>query len=550
MGWLERLSRLRPATASWGALYVLLFVVAGILTLPQYGLTWDEANGDLFIGERYWYYYLSFNPAYLDFERADLDIHQRPFNLYVSPYRDKPNEFPPIGNTLSAITMDILGQRLGWLDPVDAFHLAKVLMVGVLLWVLYRFAVPRLGGLTAWLAILVLSTFPRFWGDMHFNPLDIPETVFFALTLLAFYYWTERPSWQRALLAGALFGGALGNKGNALFIPPLLFAGLFPWNLFPRLWTPALDHLRKCWSHYLLTLVAATDVHFITWPYLFADPTRIQNYYRYLFTEGYLTAPSQWNLDPLIQTITTLPEIELILLPIGLVCAAWSVLKHRSRWWQLVLVWFALPILRTSLPGSANFDGIRHFEEFVPALALLAGLGGAMLVRLAARVTGRRTLAAVGVTLLIVLNVAFIEARYFPYEHLYYNSLVGGLGGAQQQSSEATDYWGGSYRQGIQWLNGHVERDAQVHVAIAPWIVKLAAPLWLRTDIGLIDEPAVGRKIESGFPVYVMFFTRAGWYNSVATYCVQNKKPVYQIKVDGATILEIYHLTDANGVPR
>src|SRR5574341_2678089 len=32
--------------------YVLLFVVSGIATLPEYGLNWDEGNGDVFIGER------------------------------------------------------------------------------------------------------------------------------------------------------------------------------------------------------------------------------------------------------------------------------------------------------------------------------------------------------------------------------------------------------------------------------------------------------------------------------------------------------------------
>lgn len=558
--------------------YVLLFVVLGILTLPEYGLNWDEGNGDMFIGERYLHYFMSLNPAYLDFDKPDLDIHQRPFNLYWSPYRNKPHEFPPLANTLSAMTMELFGYRLGWLDPVDAFHLAKVLMCGALLWALYIFAAPRLGTFTAGLAVLMLSTYPRFWGDMHFNAEDIPETVFFALTIFAFYIWSEHPSWRRAALVGILMGAALGSKGNALFIPLILALGMFPLQPIlaevarssaPRLWASVTEHLRRYLGHYVLMIGVALLVHFMTWPYLFADPLRVQEYYQHLFTEGYQSAPPQWNWDPLIQTVTTMPEIELILLLVGVAFAVWDSIKTKSRLLRLLLVWLAVPILRSSLPGSANFDGIRHFEEFVPAACLLASYGGSSLVNLSARVTGQKTIPrkpsgggshrrldsgaargdlrlAVSLILLLGLNVGAIEARYRSYEHLYYNSFVGGLKGMQQRDSDATDYWGVSYRQGIHWLNYNAERDAALHVAIAPWIVRLTAPIWLRSDVTLIEEAAIKRKLESGYPVYVMFITRPGWYNSIATFSVQNLKPIHQITVDGATILVIYRLETAH----
>ena len=244
-----------------------------------------------------------------------------------------------------------------------------------------------------------------------------------------------------------------------------------------------------------------------------------------------------------------MPEIDLVLLSVGIASALWGFIKTRSRLLQLLLVWLVVPILRASLPGAANFDGIRHFVEFVPAACLLAAYGGATLVKLAARFKVRQAFAAATLVLLVVVNIAEIEARFFPYDYLFYNSLVGGLKGAQQISSDATDYWGGSYRQGVQWLNYNVERGAQVHVAIAPWIVKLTSPIWLRGDIGLIDEPVVKLKVEQGYPVYVMFITRPGWYNNIANYATQKLKPVHQITVDGATVLVIYKLDDPKGIP-
>ena len=530
--------------------YVSLFVVLGFITLPKYGFTWDEGVGDVFFGERYFHFFTSLNPAYLNFENPDLDVHHRPFNVYSSSYRDKPNEFPPVGNTFSGMTMELFGYRLGWLDPVDAFHLGKVLLSGLLLWVLFNFAAPRLGTLAAGLAVLILSTFPRFWGDMHFNPLDLPEAIFGALTLFAFYFWSERPSWKRAGLVGILMGCALGSKGTSHFIPLILLLGLFPFASIPRLWKPATEHLRKYLGHYLLMIGIAVLLFFFEWPYFYADPwSHLQTYYNFILTEGYTRGTTEWNWDPLVQAITTMPEIDLVLLIVGIGSAIRGILKSKSRLLQLLLAWLAVPILRASLPGAANFDGIRHFEEFVPAACLLAGYGGASLVGLATRLTGRKGLAAAGLVALLVLNLAWIEARYFSYEHLYYNSLVGGLGGMQRINPDATDYWGGSYRQGGQWLNYNAEREAQVHVAIAPWIVKLTAPLWLRSDIGLIEEPVVRLKVEQGYPVYVMFITRPGWYNSIATFSVQNLKPVHQITVDGATILVIYKLDDPKGIP-
>ena len=530
--------------------YVLLFVVLGFATLPRYGFTWDEGVGDVFFGERYFHFFTTLNPMYLDFRKPDVDVNQRPFDLYGSPYRDKPDEFLPIGNTFSGMTMEIFAYRLGWLDPVDAFHFGKVVLSAILLWVLFNFAAPRLGTMTAGFAVLILSTFPRFWGDMHFNPLDIPAAIFFAFTIFAFYFWTERPSWRRALLAGILFGAALGSKSTSHFIPVVLFLGLFPWRLLPHVFKPIKEHLHKYLPQYVLMVIAAALFFFFSWPYFYADPwTRLQIYYNFIFTEGYTRGAVAWNWDPLIQTITTMPEIDLVLLIVGIGFAAWGWLKNKSRLLQLLLAWFALPIIRISLPGAANFDGIRHFEEFVPAACLLAAYGAASLANLVARHSGRKMLAAVALALLIVLNIAEVEARYFPYDYLYYNSLVGGLGGMQQKTPDTTDYWGGSYRQGVQWLNYHVERDAQLHVAIAPWIVKLTSPIWLRSDISVIEEPVVKLKVEQGYPVYVMFITRPGWYNSIAAYCAQNLKPVYQIQVDGATIMQIYKLNSAAGIP-
>lgn len=531
---------------------VLAFCVAGALTLPRYGLTWDEGLGNLFFGERYCHFFATFNRAYLNFGNKDLDVHERPLNLYVSPFRERPQEFPPLADTLSAATMELLAYRLHWLDPVDAFHLLKVLLCGLLLWAIFEFTRSRLGTLTAFLSILMLGMYPRFWGDMHFNPKDIPEAVFFSLTILAYVAWSKTPTWKSALGVGVLWGCALSVKANALFLPVVLVLGVLPWQWKPWPWSAARQHLGRYYRHYGLMLFSGVVVHFLSWPYLYVNPLRLFRYYRYIFSQGQRHGTGLWNWDALVQTIATMPGIMVVLLLIG--CALAIKRRHaaESPVLRLLVVWAAVPILRTSLPGVVNFDGIRHFEEFLPAACLLAAYGGAWSVEsLSKRRPDRRWVWVTVLGLLVSGNIAWVFARYAPYEHLYYNSLVGGLSGANRQHSmpEATDYWASSYREGVRWINANAARDVALHVPVAPWLAELTAPIWLRKDIGVIPGESVEHSLDLGRSVYVMFITRVGFYTPIAKYCVQQMSPVHEILVDGLPILQIYRLTNAKGFP-
>ncbi len=75
----------------------------------------------------------------------------------------------------------------------------------------------------------MLGTAPRFWGDMHFNVKDVPETIYFGATLMAYWVWHEAPTRKRALVAGLLMGCALAAKPNAVFILPILLVSIMPW---------------------------------------------------------------------------------------------------------------------------------------------------------------------------------------------------------------------------------------------------------------------------------------------------------------------------------
>lgn len=528
---------------SWS--FIVFFLATGIATLSQYGLTIDEGSGNLFFGQRYFYFFSTFDDRYLDFERSDLPIHERIPNLFLSPLHNSPHEFPPVADTLSAATMELFSYRLHWLDPIDGFHLFTVILGAVLLIAVYLFARRYMAHYAAVMAILLLGLYPRFWADMHFNTKDICQMSFFALTIMAYFVWFKRPSRLRAVSIGILFGAALGTKANALFIPVVLVLGVWPWQARRYPWDPVIRHLRHTYLHYALMAIAAALFYFLSWPFLYADPKRALLYFEYIYSQGGREGELIWNWAPLVQAIGTMPELILIFLVvgvIGLICRRNLVEFPMPR---LLLVWAFFPIVRASLPGMVNFDGIRHFQEFVPAVCIIAGYGMASLVDvLSPRLNLKRSYFALAVGLLFVFNTAAIVRSYYPFLNVYYNSLVGGLSGAHYRHAyeEATDYWASSYRQGMRWLNDNAVENSRLHVTFAPWTIELTAPLWLRQDIQLVDLEDLKAAPPANTPAYVMFVTRKAWYTPLARYASSNLVPIHEIVIDGTPILQIYEL--------
>jgi len=522
---------------SIAVLFILVFCLSGILTLSNYGLTWDEALGNLFFGERYLHYFATLDKSYLDFD-AYLTIHQQhPLDLYLSPFRNRPHEFPALSDTASAATMYLFSYTLGWLDPVDGFHLFTTLLVTAFLFVFYFFVSRRLGYPVGLFSLFFLGTFPRLWGDMHFNVKDVPEVVLFGLALIAFWKWFEKPSVTGAVLVGIASGAALADKANALFLPVIMVLGWWP--LKPKeLWM----HLRDHYPKYGVMLGSALIIYYLSWPYLHLDPLNLQRYFSYIFNQGGRTGTS-WSWQPLSISAAVMPEIMLFCMAAGIVFSLLKLIKKGEGVYRIALVWLLVPILRISAPPAVNFDGIRHFMEFVPGAALIAGIGAAWIVRWMGRKNPNRALAAgLVLGLIIALNVGINGSRFGSFQYIYFNSVYGGLPGGSKifGPDEATDYWGSSYRKGIEWLNENAEQNAVVYVPVASHIVDLVAPLWLREDIKVIRPYQFRRSLQEGKAVYIMFVTRPTAYDEIANEFVTLEQPIFDISVQDVPILEIY----------
>jgi hypothetical protein len=541
----------RPRWADWlAAGLVIIFVVSGILTLRNYGMTWDEGLGNFFFGERYLYYFTTFQPKYLEFLTDLPELHQ-PNQLYLfrSWMRDKPQEFPALMDTVSAGTMHLLAYDLGWMDPVDAFHLPKVLIAGVLLWALYRFASRRLGVVVALTSLAFLATFPRFWGDMHFNPKDIPDTVLFGLAIFAFWNWMEHPTWRWVVLTGLIGGAAVAVKANGIFLPFVLGLALIPlagqvvhWRTAWRAW------FYRAFQIGVMCLVALV-LYVGSWPYLYVNNnpiTGLKEYWRFILTQGGRTGLPTWNAQPIQMVIATMPEWMLAFVVLGIAVAIVQLVRTRKPIYSLVLAWFAFPLVRISMPGSVNFDGIRHFLEFVPAAALLAGLAAGWLVERVSAARPNLRFAVAGLVIAgIVVNTLFNFLNFGIYQHLYYNTLVGSFpgGGKIFGEGEDTDYWAGSFRQAMAWIDANGVSNSYVNAPVCYWLADMTGPLWLRPDVKAVASQAFYTAMDTHQPVYLILLKLPREYPDWTIALIQNRQPIHVISLQGVPLVNIYQVS-------
>lgn len=542
--------RVRLRGALVPAVLVLLLILLGFPSLDRYGVTWDEALGDLFFGERYLSFFTSFDAKYLDFEKDPYPPGHVP-DLSGSPFRVRPWEYYPVANVLAAATSDLLSRRLGLLDPFDGFHAVNLLLGALLVVALHAFARRAYGGTAALLAVLLLFLSPRIVCDLMANIKDFPEMVLFTLAMLAAQRAVEHGSARGVLGAGALWGLALGTKANALFLPAIPLAVLLVGSV-PPAW-------RGRGRSLLIALAGAGVVGAIVllaaWPYLWADPAgRLAAHLRYIAHQKFQTR-AESVAPPLEAVLFTTPIPFLALFLLGLV-PVWRRALARDRDALLPLAWIGVVLARLHLPGAVNFDGVRHFLEVFPAMALVAGAGGAWVARGIAARAGRRIPARAATALVIALPVASLAwslARSHPFEIAYWNSLAGGLSGARARGfAQAGDYWGASYRTGLRWMNENAPRGAILAVPIVEHAVRLTAPVWLRPDIRVASlttpvRPDVDpnrlarlRAVARETPVYVMFVWREDWMNALTNECRERLRPEAEWRLDGAPVLGIY----------
>jgi hypothetical protein len=120
-------------------------------------------------------------------------------------------------------------------------------------------------------------------------------------------------------------------------------------------------------------------------------------------------------------------------------------------------LWFLAPLGLVMALRPSMYDNFRHFLFILPPVFIFAGYALEEIFRR----LGRLALAG-GLLILLLLPGIFWLTRLHPFQYVYYNSLVGGVGGAFRRYE--LDYWATAYRQAVDYLNASAPQGARVVV--------------------------------------------------------------------------------------
>lgn len=551
----------------------LLFFIIGLFVLPHYGINWDEPL-HFSRGQAILHYFLAGKKDYKDlspykkYTQKDDTILFEPVDVKKSEvvsrsaYQDNQQNYtyflkdyghPPLSDIFSSAFNIVLFQKFRLVNDIDSYHVYSLFLAAILIGIVFWWISKYYGKLAGLIASLSLSLYPLFLGESHFNIKDVPETVFYSLTLISFYEGFVKKKVLCILLSSMFLAFAFATKFNALFIP----FTVIPWSLIYLFTNKKIKQYLKFSLWFIFFPVLAFSVLYLTWPFLWKAPIErfldVVGYYKGIginigFDMRYLTY-FKINSYALQWILFSTPLVTLLLAFFGVTYFFTKGIREKKKLSLLIFIWFIFPIARVSAPNAGIYGGVRHIMEFVPAMAMLAGIGGSYLVTLledfVIKKIKRNDQCKAKSLLFLQIGIVFLFIPVLiklisihPNEGVYFNFLYGGLNGAKEQKiPEWGQNLGSVHKQGLVWLNKNAENNARMATNFG--LGSSISNLFLRKDINFSNayrsvlerkgEYVLGLTHDTGFE-YTYFFK----------YLDKFLNPVYEVKVDGVPILRIW----------
>lgn len=542
----------------------LIFFVIGLKTIPDYGINWDEPAHYL-RGQSLLRFFLTGKKDYGDLPK--LMIHYGPysgeplqgtilpddklFRRSIYQFDRNGDQFtfyywerqigshPPLNGLLASASNYLLYQKLGLTGDIESYHVFIVTVSALLLFFVIFITSQWFGMLAGAVSGLSLALYPLFFAESHVNIKDPVEALFYGMTIYAFYKVVTAKNffWAIALSISAAF--ALGTKFNIVFAPLSMVAWLACY-LFGKKEKFKILLLPVLWVSIFGMIVIPFVILASIWPSLWGKPLEgfieVVRFYRDI---GYGTTyqPSSYitlfgfNMYPSLAVIFATPLVILFLSIVGILHTIGSGWKEKNKTSLLVLFWFLVPIVRVTLPHASIYAGVRQIMEYIPPMAILAGVG-------AKAIADRyKKLPLVIFLLFIPIVVKLISIH--PYENVYFNPLIGGLKGGQARNFPD---WGVTlgtvYKKGVEWLNLNAEPNARL--TLVKGLTANIPRHQLRGDIQLLPGFVRGDKKDVEYSMEVIDYY---WLRDVPREIqeyLDSLDVVYEVRVEGVAILKIW----------
>lgn len=468
--WATRLLFRGNAVSPWTLLSSVALLVVGLVitfTARDYGITWDEENhkiyGDLIIR---WY-----TSLFAD----DAAVNQWRFYVYGGFFDTIAEAAARLSPQGAYETRHAVNAVFGFLGLIAAYGAGR------------RLAGPAAGFFSA----AFLAVTPIYYGQLFTNPKDIPFAALFMISLFFMLRCVDSLPNPRTLdlvgLAAAMGATMAVRIGGAVLLGYLaiLWMAWLALQMVPnRSSLPSkLKEARSLALRFALVALAAWAIMLVWWPWAQVSPilhplealTSTASY-DWPLTVFFKGANLEANNLPLSYLPTwfaiTLPEFYFLAALAGCFLAVswlrrrqWDSREH-SGLLKIGLVAMAafVPMATGMVLGTSLYDGIRQLTFVVPCLAVLAGSATAKVLASGIPRLPRWAL-ALGVFLSMGLTV-YDMVELHPYEYIFFNrSVAGGLESAASRFD--TDYYGASYREGVQWLINSYRPDTTEKIRVA-----------------------------------------------------------------------------------
>ncbi|QNP52804.1 hypothetical protein [Hymenobacter qilianensis] len=422
------------------------------------------------------------------------------------------------------------------------------------------YALFRLSGiyLKSWrwalLTALLLVLSPRLFADAFYNAKDIVFMALFTLGIYSLLRFIRQPSLLRALLHALVTALTVDIRILGMLLAAFT-VGMVGLELLSRPNEQRTDN-RQLMRSTLLYLAVTPVAVLIGWPALWEAPltnllASFHSLSKYPFKGTLLywgnfihlpADPLPWHYIPGWILVTTplaytLAGVGGFLLTLHSLLSPWRTFlrtpEHRRN--LLLLLWLLVPPLLVIGLNSILYNAWRHLFFIYPALLILAVRGLQYLYSLTRHASKARVWAA---TLLLVAGVevaytAVRMVRMHPHQYVYFSFLPP----IAAERLFELDYWGLSYREGLEWVLAH---DPNPQITIS------GNPSYLDNNM-LILPPSQRARLRyipsrAETPTDARYFLTAYHYYGARpkTYPDSLGREVYTIRADGLRIFSVF----------
>src|SRR5215210_1345690 len=504
--------------------YLATLLLAGLVTVHQIGITWDEPN---YFTSSYsyfsWFGHLAAGPS--DWWSS------------IDRYWEQSHEAPPFfklwGGLFAGGAALLFGtEDLGTLG--DAYRMGAYVLFLLSTYAAFRFVSGSFGGVAAWGTALSMPLIPALFGFARLGQLDGAVASMYLLAALALHRMLDRGGWRWTLWAGAVLGLAFATKLNVFTLVPaaLLWCAVYrrEWGVFARL---------------VASSCVGVVVFFAVWPWLWPDPVgRTWDFltwtaglqderFAYYLGQWWAGAPFHY---PLATLIVLVPLAVAVAGVLG-VARLFREARNPAAGWVLLNLALILAVAGSGLVPI--YGGPRQFLVAFPLWAICAGVGIGWLA------SKLRLQPAVTLAAYAALSLPGILWTGTANSLEYYGEAAGLVPGAHALGFETT-YLADTYKPAVEWLSEVAPRGATVYgqAGTHPVLESYRRIGELRSDL----RPAYLAPIAPEGPVrderpredsYFLFLTRQSIYTN-QMLALEEKEPLYEYTKGSVPLIRVY----------